>query len=246
MGSLFMNHSGPERSPVSVEPLIVEGNGTITTHSMWPLSEELSSLPGAGRTLSFTSASPPPPGPHRVWVVTSLARRLAAPRRSSAVRLGSAPRLARIIFLAMLVGFTSAQTCTDMCDFASDGACDDGGPGSEWSDCTLGTDCTDCSPRMSPPSPSPPPPSPSPPPPSPSPPPPRPPRPSPPPPSPPPSQPPPSPPPPSPPPLPPPPLPPPPSPQPYPPGTAAVSNSAGLTSALANTTVGHIILPPGT
>ena len=111
MGSLFMNHSGPERSPVSVEPLIVEGNGTITTHSMWPLSEELSSLPGAGRTLSFTSASPPPPGPHRVWVVTSLARRLAAPRRGSAVRLGSAPRLARIIFLAMMVGFTSACQC---------------------------------------------------------------------------------------------------------------------------------------
>eukprot|EP00900_Chrysochromulina_parva_P013059 jgi/Chrpa1/21754/Chrysochromulina_OHIO_Genome00027255-RA len=38
----------------------------------------------------------------------------------------------------------------------------------------------------------------------------------------------------------------PPSPPPYPPGTAAVSNSAGLASALANTAVGRIVLAPGT
>eukprot|EP00900_Chrysochromulina_parva_P016159 jgi/Chrpa1/24544/Chrysochromulina_OHIO_Genome00025056-RA len=60
-----------------------------------------------------------------------------------------------------------------------------------------------------------------------------------------PSPPPPSPSPPPPPPSPPPPLPPPPSP-PYPPGTAAVSNSAGLASALTNTAVSHINLAPGT
>ena len=39
-------------------------------------------------------------------------RQLSA-RRGSAVRLGSAPRLARIIFLAMMVGFTSAQTMSE-------------------------------------------------------------------------------------------------------------------------------------
>jgi hypothetical protein len=38
----------------------------------------------------------------------------------------------------------------------------------------------------------------------------------------------------------------PPSPPPYPPGAAVVSNAAGLTSALANTAVGHIVLASGT
>jgi parallel beta-helix repeat protein len=42
-----------------------------------------------------------------------------------------------------------------------------------------------------------------------------------------------------------PPLTPPPSPPPYPPGTAAVSTAAGLTSSLANTAVGRIVLAPG-
>jgi hypothetical protein len=37
--------------------------------------------------------------------------------------------------------------CDDTCEYASDGACDDGGPGSEYSACTYGTDCTDCGPR---------------------------------------------------------------------------------------------------
>eukprot|EP00966_Prymnesium_polylepis_P329586 7385266-Prymnesium_polylepis.3 len=30
------------------------------------------------------------------------------------------------------------------CQFAVDGGCDDGGPGAEYSSCTLGDDCTDC------------------------------------------------------------------------------------------------------
>jgi hypothetical protein len=45
---------------------------------------------------------------------------------------------------------------------------------------------------------------------------------------------------------PPPPSPSPPSPPPYPPGTAVVSNTVALTSALANTAVGHIVVAPGT
>ena len=39
------------------------------------------------------------------------------------------------------------QTCTDTCHVASDGDCDDGGSGFEFSACTLGTDCADCGPR---------------------------------------------------------------------------------------------------
>jgi len=34
--------------------------------------------------------------------------------------------------------------CTNTCFYASDGVCDDGGPGSEWTDCAYGIDCVDC------------------------------------------------------------------------------------------------------
>jgi hypothetical protein len=37
--------------------------------------------------------------------------------------------------------------CTDTCPYAYDGVCDDGGPGSQYAVCELGTDCTDCGPR---------------------------------------------------------------------------------------------------
>ena len=36
------------------------------------------------------------------------------------------------------------ELCSDTCRFASDGACDDGGPESDYDLCELGTDCTDC------------------------------------------------------------------------------------------------------
>jgi hypothetical protein len=42
--------------------------------------------------------------------------------------------------VAVMVGFTSAQTCTETCNYASDGSCDDGGPGSEYLICSRGTD----------------------------------------------------------------------------------------------------------
>ena len=37
--------------------------------------------------------------------------------------------------------------CSEICNYPSDGLCDDGGSGSEYADCALGTDCTDCGPR---------------------------------------------------------------------------------------------------
>lgn len=47
--------------------------------------------------------------------------------------------------------------CLETCNYASDGDCDDGGPGTEYAICTLGTDCTDCGTRYinTPPSPPP-------------------------------------------------------------------------------------------
>ena len=47
----------------------------------------------------------------------------------------------------------SSTLCTDLCtrdDYASDGECDDGGAGSEFSHCAFGTDCHDCGPRADP------------------------------------------------------------------------------------------------
>jgi len=38
--------------------------------------------------------------------------------------------------------------CTDTCAFSSDDSCDDGGAGSDFAHCSLGTDCTDCGPRL--------------------------------------------------------------------------------------------------
>jgi len=47
----------------------------------------------------------------------------------------------------------SALSCTETCSYTSDGHCDDGGPGAEFSGCGLGTDCTDCGSRASTPPP---------------------------------------------------------------------------------------------
>ena len=79
----------------------------------------------------------------------SLSCRLSA-QRGSAGRFRSVPRLARTIFLAMMVGFTSAQICTNTCILAGQGSCDDGGPGAQFTGyCAYGTDCLDCGPRQS-------------------------------------------------------------------------------------------------
>jgi subtilisin-like proprotein convertase family protein len=39
------------------------------------------------------------------------------------------------------------ELCTNTCGYASDGDCDDGGTGSAYSVCNLGTDCADCGTR---------------------------------------------------------------------------------------------------
>jgi len=43
--------------------------------------------------------------------------------------------------------------CGETCNWSSDGACDDGGPGATYVECPLGTDCQDCGHRLTPPSP---------------------------------------------------------------------------------------------
>ena len=44
-------------------------------------------------------------------------------------------------------GGDPTDTCMDTCPWAFDGECDDGGSGSLYAGCALGTDCADCGPR---------------------------------------------------------------------------------------------------
>jgi len=44
-------------------------------------------------------------------------------------------------------GSGGSTLCTNTCTYDADGDCDDGGPGSDFSLCDYGTDCTDCGPR---------------------------------------------------------------------------------------------------
>ena len=42
---------------------------------------------------------------------------------------------------------SSEMICSNTCEYADDGDCDDGGPGSDYDLCDYGTDCNDCGPR---------------------------------------------------------------------------------------------------
>ena len=75
----------------------------------------------------------------------------------------SLPRLCTRMVVTLLLGMARsvASGCDNTCDqgnpaWASDGTCDDGGPGANYASCALGTDCTDCGPRVFPPPPPPP------------------------------------------------------------------------------------------
>ena len=45
---------------------------------------------------------------------------------------------------------TVSILCSETCGRSENGVCDDGGPGSRYSDCGLGTDCKDCGERLTP------------------------------------------------------------------------------------------------
>lgn len=51
--------------------------------------------------------------------------------------------------MAGMAGIMGAMgiTCSNTCNYARDGECDDGGPGAEFSSCSVGSDCVDCGPR---------------------------------------------------------------------------------------------------
>jgi hypothetical protein len=65
----------------------------------------------------------------------------------SAIRVGSL-RHSMLTFVLLLLQLSgTVGQCTNTCNYAYDGDCDDGGPGNEYNICSLGTDCYDCGPR---------------------------------------------------------------------------------------------------
>ena len=52
-----------------------------------------------------------------------------------------------LLFVFQLRAVRGECICTETCEYASDVFCNDGGPGSDYGGCALGTDCTDCGPR---------------------------------------------------------------------------------------------------
>ena len=57
-------------------------------------------------------------------------------------------RLLVFVVLALLSGGVEADgVCDNTCEYASNGDCDDGGPNSDYVDCSLGSDCDDCGER---------------------------------------------------------------------------------------------------
>ncbi len=51
--------------------------------------------------------------------------------------------------IAVVATATTKDYCSNTCNYAADGNCDDGGPGFEYYICNFGTDCIDCGQRSS-------------------------------------------------------------------------------------------------
>ena len=129
---------------------------------------------------AFQTMSPPPPLGHSTMATASSASRPPLeqfqPRSDSSASylltevspaVGAAPSGAArdtVMTNAPRRKLQGAACCTESCHYAADGDCDDGGLGSEYDACQVGSDCTDCGVRVLPP-PQPPVPPPSPPPP---------------------------------------------------------------------------------
>ena len=82
--------------------------------------------PSPEPTVSSLQASPPPPPPS------------PSPPPPSSLQASPSPEPSTLL---------CAETCIGNPQWASDGICDDGGPGSAYTDCQYGTDCSDCGPR---------------------------------------------------------------------------------------------------
>jgi len=89
--------------------------------------------PSPEPTVSSLQASPPPPPPSPSPPPPS-----PSPPPPSSLQASPSPEPSTLL---------CAETCIGNPQWASDGFCDDGGPGSAYPDCQYGTDCSDCGPR---------------------------------------------------------------------------------------------------
>ena len=124
-------------------------------------------MPGAGRQLSFTSASPPPPPPPLPppplpWpplpapssilspATERLPTQLLLPSRSPPPTSDEHHERRLFFFNGHMHSPPPPPgQCSNTCGYANDFDCDDGGPGAEFTACSLGTDCSNCGPRES-------------------------------------------------------------------------------------------------
>ena len=58
------------------------------------------------------------------------------------------PRIPTRWELCAVENLQEGELCDNTCGFPADNACDDGGPGSTYSECDFGTDCSDCGLRI--------------------------------------------------------------------------------------------------
>ena len=87
--------------------------------------------------------SPLPPTPPPAPPIATL-HKLVLPAEAATLSSTSSWSLYQA---SMCVDGIANGGCSDTCTYASDAYCDDGGPGSEYDWCALGTDCSDCGTR---------------------------------------------------------------------------------------------------
>ena len=108
-----------------------------------------------GRPLEhYMSHSSPTPLPFDSILAAGQGKKKQKQRSAATVASSySLPRARFCFVIFVLVQHaipTAAVVCANTCNFASDGLCDDGGPGSETAgSCSYGTDCVDCGARSS-------------------------------------------------------------------------------------------------
>jgi len=94
--------------------------------------------------LASTPDNPDPRVDHReharILQQKGIGRKAAVSRRQLPHMAEASPQPAPVV----------SPGCSDTCKYPRDGLCDDGGVGSQYSDCDPGTDCTDCGVRATP------------------------------------------------------------------------------------------------
>jgi len=119
---------------VLLDNLLVSTNSTTAHVIMAPIPDPPSPPPPP-------PPSPPPPPP------ASSSRTPFKTLLKAALKAAAVTHTVTRLVEHVQVVLNPDASCSDTCSHPSDGDCDDGGTGSEYAYCDLGTDCTDCGAR---------------------------------------------------------------------------------------------------